>query len=144
MNPRPEVVVDMDRLALRHGCTDAELHAAIDALKRSTRKGRPKSEFYGPLEWGMFALVGIYGKNRFTAAKQILSLANGPVDQRENQARALVRRFDDSLKEGELPAVRDFYARSAADMRVVEFNDYWKRSALPWPHDLQSAIGPGD
>src|SRR5271163_3013102 len=68
MNPRPEVVVDMDRLALRHGCTDAELHAAIDALKRSTRKGRPKSEFYGPLEWGMFALVGIYGKNRFTAA----------------------------------------------------------------------------
>lgn len=137
--PRPEVVADMHRLALRHGCTDSELHAAVDALKRPTRKGRPKGDFHGPREWGMFALVGVCGKKRFTAANQILGLANAPVDQRENKARALVRRFDHALKEGELAAVQEFYARCNADERLADFNDFWQRSGLPWPNDLQFA-----
>jgi hypothetical protein len=116
-----------------------ELHAAVDVFTARTRKGRPKSEIYEPLLWGMFALIGVYGKDRFTAAKQVLSLADGPVAQRENQARALVRRFDENFKKEELSATQEFYARSGAGMRVVEFYDSWKRSGLPWPLHIKSA-----
>ncbi len=137
--PRPQVVIDMFSLAMRHGCTDSELQAAVDIWTQRNRKGRPQSKIYGRLLWGMFALVGVYGRDRFTAAKQILSLADGPGAQRENQARALVRRFDETFNGEKRSATQEFYARNGAGMRVVEFYNSWERSRLPWPHDIQSA-----
>jgi hypothetical protein len=138
--PRPEVVFGMFCFALRHGYTDAELQAAVDVLTRRNQKGRPRSRIYGPLLWGMFALVGVYGRDRFTAAKQLLTLAHKPEDERENQSRALVRRFDECFKEEEeLRATRDFYAQSGPGMRVSEFYDCWERSGLPLPQGVKSA-----
>jgi hypothetical protein len=134
--PRPEVVLAMFSLAMRHGCTGAELLAAVNVFRSQALRGRPKSTTYGRLLWGMFALVGVYGRDRFTAAKQILSLVDGPVAQRENQVRALIRRFDEVYED--LPATRDFYARSGPGLRVVEFYDAWMRAGLPWPPDVQS------
>lgn len=137
--PRDQVVLDMFRLAWRHGCTDAELQAAVDIVTQRNRKGRPQSKIYGRLLWGMFALVGVYGRDRFTAAKQIMSLTDGPHAQRENQVRALVRRFDEAFKGEQRSATQEFYARHGLGMRVKEFYDSWERSGLPWPHDIQSA-----
>jgi hypothetical protein len=139
--PRPELVINMLSLAVRHGCTEAELQAAFDVVtgrSHKAHKGRPHSEVYEPLLWGMFALVGVYGRDRFTAAKQILGLVDVPVEQRENRSRAFVRRFDKCFEE-ELKATRAFYAQSGPGMRVSEFYDCWERSRLPWPQGLKSA-----
>jgi hypothetical protein len=87
----------------------------------------------------MIALVGIYGRDRFTAAKQIVSLADGPLAQRENQIRALVRRFDQIFKAEELPATQEFWVRQGVGMRVMQFYNFWKWSGLAWPHDIKSA-----
>jgi hypothetical protein len=112
----------------------------VDPSKRLTRKGRPKSKFYEPLEPAMLALVLVNRKRRFTAAKQILSLANGPLDQRLNQARALVRRFDESVKGGHLPAVQALFAEASPEMRHLQFHYWWYHSGLPWPPELKSRI----
>jgi hypothetical protein len=139
--PRLEVVIDLHRLVRRHGCAGAELQAAFDIVigrSHKAHKGRPHSKIYEPLLWGMFALVGVYGRDRFTAAKQILGLADVPVEQRENRSRTFVRRFDKCFEE-ELKATRDFYAQSGPGMRVSEFYDCWERSVLPWPQGVKSA-----
>jgi hypothetical protein len=138
--PRPQVVIELLSLAARHRCTGAELQAAVDVLIGRSHKGRPTSKIYAPLLWGMFALVGVYGRDRFTAAKQVIHLADGPVSQRESQTRALVRRFDAGFKDEELRATREHYTRSGPGPRVAEFLSSWKRSQLPWPQDVKSEI----
>jgi hypothetical protein len=85
----------------------------------------------------MNALVAVYGRKRFTAAKQILNLAGKPLYQRVNQVRALVRRFDGVCDERELRATQEYHARSYAGTRVSEFYTYWQRSGLPWPQDIK-------
>jgi hypothetical protein len=87
----------------------------------------------------MDALVAVYGRKRFTAAKEILNLAGKPVHQRDDQARALVRRFNENFPEEELRATRAFWAGYGPGMRVLEFYAFWERSGLPWPQDIKSA-----
>src|SRR5262249_8613310 len=137
--PRPEVVIDLHRLVLRHGCTDAELQAAVDIVTGRNQRGRPECKIYTPLLWAMCALVWIYGRNRFTDAKHIISLANRRCAQREAQVRSLVRRFDESFKGGNLSGTQERYARSDANMRVGEFYMFWGLSGLPLPPDIKSA-----
>lgn len=139
IEPRPQVILEMFSLAIRHRCADAELQAAVDIVTQRTLKGRPQNKIYGRLLWAMFALVGIYGGSRFTAANLIIRLADRPVAQRENQARALVRRFDECLKDEPLRKTQEFYAGYGAGMRVAEFYTTWEWSRLPSPPGIKSA-----
>lgn len=139
IEPRPRVILEIYRLWFLHGATRAELRAAVDRVTGRNQRGRPESKIYTPHLWAMCALVWVYGRDRFTAAKQILRLADRSVDQRDNQARALVRRFDESFKEGILSTTRERYARSSADARVGEFYMFWEYSGLSLPSDIKSA-----
>jgi len=87
----------------------------------------------------MDSLVYVYGRKRFTAAKQILGLAGGPSAQREYQARALVRAFDTYFEHLELRSHQEFYVRQGALGRVLSFYIYWALSRLPLPRDIKSA-----
>lgn len=137
--PRPKVVIDMFRLALMHGCTDAELRDAVDLVTQRPKRGPPRSKTYGRLLSAMFALIGIYRGDHFTAANLVLRLADGPIRQRENQARALVRRFDEEFNEESLSKTQELYAGYGAGMRVAEFYAYWRWSGLPEPPGIKSA-----
>jgi hypothetical protein len=137
----PLVFAELYHSVKRLECTEAELRAVVDFLTGTprTRQRRPPSKIYEPLLFGMFALVVVYGRERYTAARQILHLAYTPIAQRENQARALVRRFDETFFKGEeLSGMQEFYARQDPGPRVREFYDAWKRTGLPWPQDIKS------
>jgi hypothetical protein len=137
--PRADVIVEIVSLAIRYRCTAEELYAALDFLWPQTRRGPPTSEIYERLLWGMYTLVVIYGRDRYTSAKQLLNLAGRPVDQRENQARALVRRFDGAFEEGGLNEAQKSYVGYGPQLRVTMFYNFWKRSRLPLPEDIKSA-----
>jgi hypothetical protein len=137
--PRPEIVARIGDLARQNGWTDAELQAVVHQGKPRTQRGRRNSKTYGRYLWGMYALVVMYRRARFTAAKQILSLAGEPDHLRENQSRALVHRFNKIFPKRELCAAQKLYAGYGPGMRLVEFYDSWARSRLPRPHDIPSA-----
>src|ERR1700756_448797 len=122
--PRPELVVELVRLMFRYQVTPAELHAAIDSTpiaKARRNQGHPKSELYNRLSFGMLALITIYRRHPFTAAKQLLSAAETPVGQRENHARALVRQFYMSSHDDLTRQITQTYAKSSAVERVKAF-----------------------
>jgi hypothetical protein len=143
MKAHPEPIAAVYWLMSKFEFTQEEIVAAVAKMQGGTSRGRPEDNFYTPLLFAMCAYVVVCGRNRFTAARQILRLAGQPDDQLENRTRALVRRFDRAL--GDDKAVSDEMCRSIREAfgkfgasRIHSFWFCWELSGLPRPPDVKS------